>query len=57
MGALLPCNVIVYKTEGGIVTVSAVDPDQLVGIANNPDLDPIAEDVSERLERVSTRCE
>lgn len=52
LGALLPCNVIVYETEEGTVTVSAVDPDQLVGIANNPDLDPIAEDVSERFERV-----
>jgi len=54
LGALLPCNVIVYEDEGedGAVTVSAVDPAQLVGIADNPALDSIATDVSDRFERV-----
>jgi uncharacterized protein (DUF302 family) len=52
LGALLPCNVIVYETDEGDVTVSAVDPNQLVGITDNADLDPIAEDVSDRFERV-----
>lgn len=52
LGALLPCNVIVYEREDGGVVVSAVDPAQLVGIANNPALDGIAEDVAERFERV-----
>ncbi|WP_433628269.1 DUF302 domain-containing protein [Halomicrococcus sp. NG-SE-24] len=52
LGALLPCNVIVYETDDGEVAVSAVDPKQLVGITDNADLDPIAEDVSERFERV-----
>ncbi|MDL5361968.1 DUF302 domain-containing protein [Halalkalicoccus sp. NIPERK01] len=52
LGALLPCNVIVYETDEGTVAVSAVDPNRLVGMADNPDLDPIAEDVSDRFERV-----
>lgn len=52
LGALLPCNVIVYETDGGDVVVSAVDPQQLVGITENPDLDGIAVDVHERFERV-----
>lgn len=52
LGALLPCNVVVYEDEDGSVVVSAVDPGQLVGITDNPDLDTIAEDVSERFERV-----
>ena len=52
LGALLPCNVIVYETDGGDVVVSAVDPQQLVGITENPDLDEIAIDVHERFERV-----
>jgi len=52
LGALLPCNVIVYETDGGDVVVSAVDPEQLVGIAENPDLDEIASDVHDRFERV-----
>ena len=52
LGALLPCNVIVYETDAGDVVVSAVDPQQLVGITENPDLDEIAVDVHERFERV-----
>lgn len=51
LGALLPCNVIVYES-GDSVTVSAVDPGRLVGIADNPALDSIAEEVHERFERV-----
>jgi uncharacterized protein (DUF302 family) len=52
LGALLPCNVVVYEGDDGSVVVSAVDPGRLVGITENPDLDAIAEDVSERFERV-----
>ncbi|WP_137285857.1 DUF302 domain-containing protein [Halorussus salinisoli] len=51
LGALLPCNVIVYETDDG-VTVSAVDPEQLVGITDNPELDSISEEVADRFERV-----
>lgn len=52
LGALLPCNVVVYETDEGEVVVSAVDPQQLVGIADNPALDHIAEEVHERFDRV-----
>ncbi len=52
LGALLPCNVIVYETDDGGVVVSAVDPQQLVGIAENAVLDSIATEVHERYERV-----
>lgn len=52
LGALLPCNVVVYETDGGDVVVSAVDPKRLVGVTDNSDLDPIAEDVADRFERV-----
>lgn len=52
LGALLPCNVIVYETEDGDVVVSAVDPQKLVGITDNDELDSIAADVHERFERV-----
>ncbi|SFL44912.1 Uncharacterized conserved protein, DUF302 family [Halogranum rubrum] len=52
LGALLPCNVIVYETDGGEVMVSAVDPQQLVGIADNEALDSIANEVHDRFERV-----
>ncbi|WP_129115933.1 DUF302 domain-containing protein [Halegenticoccus tardaugens] len=52
LGALLPCNVIIYETNGGEVMVSAVDPQQLVGIADNEALDSIANEVHDRFERV-----
>lgn len=52
LGALLPCNVIVYETAGGAIRVSAVDPQRLVGIADNSALDPIATEVNDRFERV-----
>ncbi|AQL44705.1 hypothetical protein BV210_18290 (plasmid) [Halorientalis sp. IM1011] len=52
LGTLLPCNVIVYETDDGDIVVSAVDPQQLVGIAGNDSLDSIATEVTERFERV-----
>ncbi|MFC6766662.1 DUF302 domain-containing protein [Natrinema soli] len=52
LGTLLPCNVIVYETDDGDIVVSAVDPKQLVGIADNDALDSIATEVNERFERV-----
>jgi len=52
LGALLPCNVIVYENDDGDIVVSAVDPEQLVGIADNDALDSIATEVNERFERV-----
>mgnify|MGYP000002191352 CR=1 FL=1 len=52
LGALLPCNVIVYETDDGDMVVSAVDPQQLLGIADNDALDSIATEVTERFERV-----
>jgi len=52
LGALLPCNVIVYETEGGTVGVSAVDPTTVLGVVDNDALDSIASEVRDRFERV-----
>lgn len=52
LGALLPCNVVVYETDEGAVGVSAVDPATMLSVVDNPALDPIAEDVRERFDRV-----
>jgi len=51
LGALLPCNVVVYESDDGVV-VSAVDPTELIGVTENDDLDHIADDVAERFDRV-----
>ena len=53
VGALLPCNVIVYSDESGDGSVvSAVEPMAMLGVVDNPELTPIAEDVKKRLQRV-----
>ena len=52
LGALLPCNVIVYEKDDGDIVVSAIDPEQLVGIADNDALESISTEVTERFNRV-----
>jgi len=52
LGALLPCNVVVYETDDGAVGVSAVDPHELLSVVDNPALDEIADEVRERFDRV-----
>lgn len=51
IGLLLPCNVIVYDDDGSSV-VSIVDPITMLGVVDNPALDPIAEEARTRLKRV-----
>lgn len=52
LGALRPCNVIVYENDDGSVGVSAVDPERMLSVVDNPDLDEIATEVKTRLQRV-----
>jgi uncharacterized protein (DUF302 family) len=49
LGLLLPCNVVVYETEGGSM-VQAMDPESVLGLVGNPELEPIAHEVKARLE-------
>ncbi len=51
IGLLLPCNVIVYEKNGTTV-VSAFDPIVMEKILENPAMQPIAEEVKKKLERV-----
>lgn len=51
IGALLPCNVAIYERGDGTVVVSAIDPQRLLGLADNPELDAAVEDVDERIAR------
>lgn len=51
IGLLLPCNVIVYEEDGGSV-VSIVDPISMLGVVENPNLDPVAREARARLQRV-----
>lgn len=51
LGTLLPCNVVVYETDDGVV-VSMVDPETMLSVVDSPELDGIADDVKSRFDRV-----
>jgi uncharacterized protein (DUF302 family) len=53
IGLLLPCNVIVYTGEREDESiVAAMDPRAALSLSDNPQIEEVAEDVRNRLERV-----
>ena len=53
IGLLLPCNVIVYAGEDpGRSVIAALDPEVQLRLAGRQDLEPLAREVRQRLERV-----
>jgi uncharacterized protein (DUF302 family) len=52
IGLLLPCNVLVREDDEGKVHVSFMDPGSVLGLVEDPDVVPLAEQVREKLERV-----
>ncbi|MCW9706538.1 DUF302 domain-containing protein [Fodinibius salsisoli] len=52
IGVMLPCNVIVEENEDGTVEVSAVNPVASMQAVSNDGLQPIADEVRKRLEKV-----
>jgi uncharacterized protein (DUF302 family) len=55
LGALLPCNVIVYRHDGD-THIAAIDAERMLAIVGNDQLAPIAADVKRRLGDVVTRA-
>ncbi|MCX6121795.1 MAG: DUF302 domain-containing protein [Ignavibacteriales bacterium] len=51
IGLLLPCNVIVFEKEGK-TAVAAFDPMAMTKIVENSAIQPIAQEMKARLERV-----
>jgi uncharacterized protein (DUF302 family) len=51
IGLLLPCNVIVYEDDGESV-VSILDPAQMLSMAGNSAVEPVANQAKEKLQRV-----
>lgn len=51
IGLLLPCNVVVYE-ENGKSVVSIFDPMVMTNIVENTLVQPIAQEMKQRLERV-----
>lgn len=52
IGVLLPCNVTVFEDESGRTVVQAINPVTMFGIIHRPELEPIANEVATRLQRV-----
>lgn len=52
IGLLLPCNVLVREDDAGQVHVSFMDPGSVLGLVDNQDVVPLANQVREKLERV-----
>lgn len=51
VGALLPCNVVL-RGDGPDTIVEVMDPQAALGIVESPQIEPVAREARERLERV-----
>jgi uncharacterized protein (DUF302 family) len=52
IGVMLPCNVIVQRTDNGEVEVSSIDPATAMQAVGNPRLSAVADKVRASLKRV-----
>jgi uncharacterized protein (DUF302 family) len=55
LGALLPCNLVVYRRDGE-THVSAIDAERMLSIVGNDELQPVAAQVRDRLAAVVDRA-
>jgi uncharacterized protein (DUF302 family) len=55
LGALLPCNVVVYERDGH-TQIAAIDPERMLSIVGNEELAPIAALVRDKLAAVVARA-
>ncbi|SCK20641.1 Uncharacterized conserved protein, DUF302 family [Variovorax sp. HW608] len=51
IGALLPCNVVVRTDPQGSTFVEVMDPVAVLGLVERDDIEPIATEVRQRLQR------
>lgn len=56
IGLLLPCNVIVYRRKG-VTRVAVMDPEAAMNLTGNQQVEPVARQAKERLQRVIERLE
>ena len=54
LGALLPCNVVVYERDGD-THVAAIDAQRMLSVVENDHLGPVAAEVRDRLANVVER--
>lgn len=51
IGTMLPCNVIVMDKEDGTIEVAAINPIASMMAVENPNLSPIAEEITGKLKK------
>ena len=51
IGLLLPCNVIVYENDKNEIMVSAIEPDAMLSVVDNPAVREQASVIQEKLHR------
>lgn len=52
IGLLLPCNVVVRQDDAGNIHVEFMDPNAVLELVNKPEINRVASEVRQRLERV-----
>jgi uncharacterized protein (DUF302 family) len=52
IGLLLPCNVTVREMGGDRISVGFLDPDLMATVTGNPQVEPVAQEATQRLTRV-----
>jgi uncharacterized protein (DUF302 family) len=52
IGVMLPCNIVVIDKENGTTEVAAVHPMASMMAVQNPELEPLAKEVTKKLENV-----
>ncbi|GAA1751317.1 DUF302 domain-containing protein [Kocuria aegyptia] len=54
LGALLPCNVVVRRSDDDHTTVEAIDPQTMVQLSGTPQMREVADDADTRLRAALT---
>ena len=52
IGLLLPCNVLVREEDNGAITVAFMDPNAVLGLAEQSGVEQLASEVRAKLEKV-----
>jgi len=52
IGVMLPCNIVVTDKEDGTIQVAAIHPIASMMAIQNPAMEPLAQEVTEKIKRV-----
>ena len=51
IGVMLPCNVIVRENNEGKIEVAAINPEKSMQSIGNPEMEPLAKEISDKLKK------